>query len=249
MIGGRIVIPGTITNTALPVVTENSDYDAIAKLPGLVHFCDWASSKRLATSPLSCAEHVSDVAYTRKTGGSGNPSFSTIGSGDAVLFVSGSEITSGVNVNYASDFSLAFAINRDATSSAAASWIIGAFSPSTEQAQFYAAATTNTVTFFSATLSWSGSTITGTIAPGDSKVVVIAYKASTKTITLYLNGVASGTVTVNTAMSAGLLYLGRTTLMKLGHLFVFNTNLADTTSATTRSYVTTYLGSKHGITV
>lgn len=246
MIGGRLVIPGTITNTSLPAVTENADYDAIANLPGLVHFVDWVAAKRLSTSPLACAEHVADVAYTRRSTYGGNPSFSTIGSGDAVSFIANSEVTSGVNINYAADFSLAFVVERDASSTGILT--ICAFSPGSEQAQFYANTGTNLLTLFSGTKTWTGA-LTGTLAPGEKKVIVIAYKHSTLTATVYLDGDSIGTCVVNSALAAGLLYVGRTTLQKIGHLFVFNTNLADSTASATLSYVTAYLAAEHGITL
>jgi hypothetical protein len=249
MTGGRLVIPGTITNTDLPLVTENADYDAIANLPGLVHFADWVTAKVITASPLSVAEHVADVAYSRRAGYAGSTARTTLGGSDAVSCPnSGSEFTSGVTINYAADFSIAFVVERDASSSTAASFVFAAFSPGTELAQIYAATTTSTITLFSSVKTWTNS-LSGTLVPGEKAVFVMAYDHGTLTLRIRKNGVSIGSAAVNSALAAGLLYFGRSFPAKFGHLFVFNVDLNEATHATTRSYVETYLAGKHGITL
>ncbi len=247
MLGGRLVIPGTITNTALPLVTENAEYDTIANLPGLFHFLDWASSKVLASNPLSVADHVADIAYTRRSGYAGNPTIVTVGSGQAVSFPATSEIVGAQTIDMAADWSVAFVMERDASSSTATNCTLWALSPVAENAQFFAAATTNAFSFFgSSPRTWTNS-LSGSLAPGEKAVLVFAYDAATRTMRAWKNGVSIGSATVAVALTPDFLYFGRSALLRLGHVFVFNVDLNESTHAATRSYVTSYLTAKHGI--
>lgn len=246
MLGGRIVIPGTITNTALPLVTENAEYDAIANLPGLLHFLDWVAGKVITSSPLSVSDHVGDIPYSRRSGFAGNPTITTVGAGAAVSFsAANSEIVGTASIGMDADFSVAFAVERDASSSTASNFTIFALSAAGENGQFYANVSTNAFLWFgSSPKTWTNS-LSGTLVPGEKCVLVFAYDAGTRTMRVWKNGSLIGSSTVAVALDPGVLYFGRTNLQRLGHVFVFNVDLNESAHLATRNYVTSYLTTKH----
>ncbi len=251
MIGTVTVLPGTINNLDLPTYTANADYDAIAALPGLLHYIDW--TQVVTASPLSVSDLAADVLYSRSSGYAGNPTIGALNGKPAlVVTAAASRIESADNINWGIDWTLAFACERTAGSgnNILCSFGTGGASPN---GQVYFNGVSGTVTVFaSITHSWTNGNFGGgaAVAAGEKAALMFAYKASIQTLTLYFNGALIGSATVNNQLTANkpCMALGdATNTQKFGDVFLFSVALGDADKSDTRDFVNNYLKAKYAI--